>query len=387
MRRVGKVVLVWAGTLLLTNAACDSPPEGPGRQSNAPTDTATADAPVPDATAADTVATDAGTADSSAAPDTSGAPDTGVSPDTSAAPDTSVAPDTSAAPDAIVAPDTSAAPDTSVAPDTGTSSGTSTTTDAGGLPSTGPKLWVRYSHQGKAGFGRLIGGTVHVLDKDFLAQGQPTGATLPLAQVKLLAPVVPGKVLAIGLNYTDHAGSSSTAPPPAFFKQPGCIVGPGEPILRPKGATNLHFEGEIVLVIGKEASDVPESKALDVLFGVTAGNDVSERNWQSSDLQWFRAKGADTFGPIGPAVVSGADVQNLSIKTAVNGKTVQDSNAKLMIHSIKKIIAFTSSVMTLHPGDVIFTGTPGKTFALNNGDSVSVTVQHVGTLTNVVKAK
>ncbi|MCO4764119.1 MAG: fumarylacetoacetate hydrolase family protein [Myxococcales bacterium] len=301
-----------------------------------------------------------------------------------AAPDT-----TSPAADAQVAADVPGATDTKSAavPDAQATGDSANAPDIAVLPTTGIKKWVRFSHNGKVQFGRLVGSTVHVLNKNFLAGGTPTGKTVALSNVTVLAPVVPGKVLAIGLNYTDHAGSSSTAPPPAFFKQPGCIVGPDAPILRPKGASNLHFEGEIVLVIGKEAADVSEAKALDYLFGVTAGNDVSERSWQSSDLQWFRAKGSDTFGPIGPTIVSGADVQSLKIATAVNGKVVQDSSAKLMIHSIKKIISFVSGVMKLQPGDVIFTGTPGKTFALSNGDKVTVTVEHVGSLSNVVKAK
>lgn len=319
--------------------------------------------PTPDSAAADGVTMTDTTGSDAAAMDT-------LSVDISAVDTTVVGMTDTAAPDGGSQPADGAAP-----------------LDSFSLPSAGIKKWVRFSLKGAVQFGRVVDATVYVLSGDFLAGGKPTGKTHPLSAVKLLAPVIPGKVLAIGLNYTDHAGSSSSAPPPAFFKQPGCIVGPDAPILRPKGATNLHFEGEIVLVIGKEAADVPESKALDYLFGVTAGNDVSERTWQSSDLQWFRAKGADTFGPIGPSVVSGAAVQSLTITTAVNGKVVQDSSAKLMIHSIKKIISFVSSVMKLHPGDVIFTGTPGKTFALNNGDKVTVTVEHVGALSNVVMAK
>ena len=120
---------------------------------------------------------------------------------------------------------------------------------------------------------------------------------------------------------------------------------------------------------------------------MTAGNDVSERNWQSSDLQWFRGKASDTFGPIGPTVVSGVDYQKLAIKTLVNGTVVQASNATKMIHKIDKIVAFVSRYMTLYPGDVIFTGTPGATAALNNGDKVSVDIQHVGVLHNTVKPK
>src|SRR3972149_6342362 len=162
--------------------------------------------------------------------------------------------------------------------------------------------YVRYAHEGRTSFGILEGDQIRELDRSPIEGGKPTGKTVALSSVQLLAPVAPSKVIAVGLNYKSHIGNAEPAAyPPLFAKLPTCIIGPEAEIVYPEGASNVHFEGELVIVIGKKASRVSKEEASKYVFGVTAGNDVSERDWQRDDLQWFRAKASDTFGPLGPA--------------------------------------------------------------------------------------
>ena len=148
----------------------------------------------------------------------------------------------------------------------------------------------------------------------------------------------------------------------------------------------MHFEGELVLVIGKEAKDISQAEAPSFIFGVTAGNDLTERSWQSHDLQWMRAKASDGFGPVGPVLVSGLDYDDLLLTTRLNGEIVQQESTLNMIHKPAKVVSYLSRYFTLLPGDMIFMGTPGRTSALEHGDVVSVTVDGVGTLTNRIVA-
>ncbi|MDX1383710.1 MAG: fumarylacetoacetate hydrolase family protein, partial [Thermoanaerobaculia bacterium] len=172
--------------------------------------------------------------------------------------------------------------------------------------------FVRFERDGRVAYGRLAGDSVIELEQDFLESTRESDMLHPLSEVKLLAPVTPSKVIAVGLNYRSHLGGREPAKEPGlFFKSPTSIVGPGAEIVLPPGAENTHYETEMVLVIGRRAKNVSVEEALDYVFGVTAGNDVSERAWQRSDLQWFRAKGADTFGPIGPVVATGLDPDQL----------------------------------------------------------------------------
>ena len=190
--------------------------------------------------------------------------------------------------------------------------------------------YVRYSHQGAISYGVVEGETVHPLDGDLFAQPQRSGSSLPLAEVEFLAPVVPSKVIAVGLNYRSHLGSREPAEYPGLFaKYPTSIVGPNADIVLPADAENVHYEGEMVVVIGRTAKNVSVEDAHEHIFGVTAGNDVSERNWQRDDLQWFRAKGSDTFGPIGPVLVTGLDYNNLHLETRLNGDVRQAARSSL----------------------------------------------------------
>ena len=246
--------------------------------------------------------------------------------------------------------------------------------------------YVRFADtSGDVAWGRIEGDALVELHTAPWAGGAPTGRTVPRAEARLLAPAEPGKVIAIGLNYASHLGGREPAAYPGVFaKLPTSIVGPGDAIEMTEDAGNVHYEGELVLVIGKEARDVPVSEAQDFLFGVTAGNDVSERDWQGADLQWFRAKASDTYGPIGPVISRGVNYDDLELTTRLNGEIVQQQRTSDLIFDTSAIVSYLSRYVTLMPGDVIFTGTPGTTRAMNEGDMVSVEVETVGTLENPV---
>lgn len=246
-----------------------------------------------------------------------------------------------------------------------------------------PVKYVRYELNGQVSYGILENDTIYQLKGDLFSGPEKTGTTVSLNEVKLLVPCEPSKVVAVGRNYKSHLGDTPPAEYPGLFaKYPTCLIATGENIIYPNDATLVHAEAEMVVVIGKTAKDVSEAEAPQYIFGVTAGNDVSERNWQKADLQWLRAKGSDTFGPIGPAIVAGLNYQDLLVEGKINGKVVQSQRTKDMIFSVKKIVSYISQYVTLYPGDVIFTGTPGKTSEIKPGDLIEITVEGVGTLKN-----
>ena len=248
--------------------------------------------------------------------------------------------------------------------------------------------YVRYTAAGTTSYGLLEGQTVRELRGDLFATPQPTGRTLRLDQVKLLAPVVPGKVIAVGLNYLTHLGERPAATYPGLFaKMPTSIVGPEADVIYPADATNLHFEGELVVVIGRRAQNVSAADAPKFVFGVTAGNDISERDWQRADLQWFRAKASDTFGPLGPMLVTGLNYGDLLLQTRVNGEVVQSQRTKDLVFDLPTIVSYISRYVTLEPGDVIYTGTPGTTKAMKPGDVVEVEIEGIGVLRNKIVKK
>jgi len=222
--------------------------------------------------------------------------------------------------------------------------------------------------------------------------GNPTftGRSWPLADVRLLAPILASKVICIGKNYAAHAaemGSEAPEDPVIFLKPNTSIIGPGVPIMLPPSSNEVHYEGELAIVIGRPCKDVPAAKALDVVLGYTAANDVSARDQQRQDGQWTRAKGHDTFCPLGPWIETALDASDLEIKTDVDGEVKQRSRTSLLLHDIPKIIEWVSAVMTLLPGDVILTGTPEGVGPIVAGDTVSVTIEGIGTLANPVAAK
>jgi 2-keto-4-pentenoate hydratase/2-oxohepta-3-ene-1,7-dioic acid hydratase in catechol pathway len=252
--------------------------------------------------------------------------------------------------------------------------------------------YCRFSKGGTTAFGIVDGQTVRQLAGDLFANPKETGARHKLSEVKLLYPIpAPTKILALAGNYQSHLGGAAPRPnPEPFYKPPSCLQNPEDPIILPPGAKDVHSECELVIVMGKKATRVSEAQAKDCIFGVTAGNDVSERIWQNDpkikDIQWWRAKGADTFGPLGPVIARGINYGNLKIQTRLNGKVVQQDSTAHLVHNCEKVVSFISQAVTLLPGDLIYTGTAGKTVPMKAGDIAEVEIEGIGVLRNPVRA-
>jgi len=215
-----------------------------------------------------------------------------------------------------------------------------------------------------------------------------TGQSYPVADVRLLAPVLPTKVVAIGKNYADHAREMGGEPPdePVIFLKPSTsVIGPGDPVARPvKLSERVDFEGELAVVIGRLCRDVPPERVSEVIFGYTCANDVTARDLQARDGQWTRAKGFDTFCPLGPWIETGLDPADLELTTTVNGEVKQHARTSQLLHDVTAVVCYVTSVMTLLPGDILLTGTPAGIGPLVHGDRVSVAIQGIGSLTNPV---
>lgn len=215
-----------------------------------------------------------------------------------------------------------------------------------------------------------------------------TGEKLPLADVRLVAPVIPrSKVVCVGRNYVAHAaelGNDVPAEPLIFLKPNTSVIGPGEPVFYPEQTKNLHYEGELAVVIGRICRKLAAEDASKVIFGYTVANDVTARDLQASDGQWSRAKGFDTFCPLGPWIETDFDPSDVRVTTTLDGETKQDGRTSDMVFDVPAILAYVTSFMTLLPGDVVLTGTPDGVGPMQVGDSVSVTIEGLGTLTNPV---
>ena len=248
--------------------------------------------------------------------------------------------------------------------------------------------YVRYEHNGVTSHGILEGETIYQLRGNIFESPERTGTTVAMGDVKILIPTEPTKVLAAGLNYRSHLGQASPAEYPGIFDKHATSLIPHEAtVAYYEDATNLHFEGEMVLIIGKTAQNVSVADAANYIFAVAPGNDISERVWQSNDLQWFRAKGADTFGPVGPVMASGVDYDDLLLQTRVNGEVKQSQRTKDLIFDSSFLVSYISRYVTLNPGDMIYTGTPGATSAMQPGDVVEIELEHVGVLRNTIGQK
>ena len=287
--------------------------------------------------------------------------------------------------------------------------------------------YVRFQVGDNVAYGIVDGDNVRQIDGDLFGKWQPTERTYPLGSVKLLVPSPrPTQVLALAGNYKSHLGGGNyvatittttkvttnvgsgqtttdsntvvdtekpgEAPtkfrtPQIFFKPPSCLIASGETIVIPPGTNDVHYEAELVIVIGRQAKNVSPEKAHDYILGVACGNDVSARDWQKNDVQWWRAKGCDTFGPVGPMIVSGLNYDDLRVQLRLNGKVMQDERTSQMINNVPTIVSFASRHLTLEPGDLIYTGTPGRTSAIKSGDEVEVEIEGVGALKNRVAAK
>lgn len=232
---------------------------------------------------------------------------------------------------------------------------------------------------------------VELVADPIVAGFETTGRRFRFEEVTLLTPVIPrSKVVCVGKNYLGHVdemrerglGGDAPKEPLLFLKPNTAVIGPGDTIQRPRISDQVEFEGELAVIIGTVAKEVPEERALDVVFGFTCGNDVTARDLQFSDGQWARAKGFDTFCPLGPIIETDLDLTDTAIETRVNGEVRQRSNTSMLIHSIPKIIAHASEAFTLLPGDVILTGTPEGVGKLEDGDKVEVEIANIGILRN-----
>jgi 2-keto-4-pentenoate hydratase/2-oxohepta-3-ene-1,7-dioic acid hydratase in catechol pathway len=215
-----------------------------------------------------------------------------------------------------------------------------------------------------------------------------TGVRFALDQVRLLAPILPSKVVCIGRNYADHIaelGNQRPEEPIIFLKPSTSVIGAGDPIRRPTAiSARIDYEGELAVVIGRVCRDVPPERAAEVIFGYTCANDVTARDLQSKDGQWTRAKGFDTFCPLGPWIETDVNASDLALTTRLNGEIKQESRTSLLLNDIPTLVAFVTAVMTLLPGDVLLTGTPAGVGPMDRGDEVSVTIEGIGSLTNPV---
>ena len=215
-----------------------------------------------------------------------------------------------------------------------------------------------------------------------------TGARYPAAEVRLLAPVLPSKVIAVEGNYPgapDDGAGRRSAEPALFLKPSTSVVGPQDPIAYPVKITErVEYEGELAVIIGRLCREVPVHRAAEVIFGYACANDVTARDLQERDEQWTRAKGFDTFCPLGPWIETEADPADLELVTKVNGEIRQQARTSQLRYGVPALIAYVSQVMTLLPGDVLLTGTPAGAGPLTDGDEVSVTIETIGTLTNRV---
>ncbi|MFF4247793.1 fumarylacetoacetate hydrolase family protein [Streptomyces sp. NPDC001822] len=251
---------------------------------------------------------------------------------------------------------------------------------------------ARFSIDGNVAFGAVEGDSPDSLVLDIIkgipyADFELSGTKVPLSKVRLLPPVLPNKVVAIGRNYAEHAaemGNEVPDVPVAFFKPTTSVIGSGDAIEYPSFSEELHYEAELAVVIGRMCREVPRERVKDVILGYTCANDVTARDVQRRESQWARAKGFDTSCPLGPWVETDVDPGDLAIQATVNGEQRQLGRTSDMIRSVEDLVVHITEAMTLLPGDVILTGTPAGVGPLHVGDEVAVTIEGIGTLTNKV---
>ena len=256
-----------------------------------------------------------------------------------------------------------------------------------------PQKFARFlSKIGQPNYGILEGDSLREIDGEPWGKWTPRERTVSATAVQFLPVTDARTVFALAGNYQDHLAGlpperlEKYKIPQFFLKTPSSLCGHGDDIRYPSDAGRVDYEGELVIVIGKGGRDIPKDRAMDHVFGVTVGNDVSARDWQKDDIQWWRAKGSDTFGPCGPYIATGLDYGNLDLFVRVNGEEKLKTNTKMMVHDIPTTVAFLSKHITLRPGDLIFTGTAGKTQPIKPGDVVECELSGVGVLKNKVVA-
>ncbi|MDN5348558.1 MAG: hypothetical protein PWP65_2123 [Clostridia bacterium] len=246
---------------------------------------------------------------------------------------------------------------------------------------------IRCNARGETFYGRLEGETVIALEGDIFVAYRESGERFSLNEVKLLAPCRPGKAVCVGLNYRRHAAELTMKVPeePVIFIKPSTsVIGPGDDIVYWPMVGRLDYEAELAVIIGRTAHNVKQEEAEEYIFGYTVGNDVTARDLQQKDGQWTRAKGFDTFLPLGPYIVRGIDVADVGLQSFLNGELRQDGRTSQLIFSIPYLVSFISQVMTLLPGDVIMTGTPEGVGPMQVGDTIEIRVEKVGSLVNKI---
>ena len=249
--------------------------------------------------------------------------------------------------------------------------------------------WIRFEDPdaaGQATFGKLMGDVVHAVAGVPWESPQETGRTLPTGDLRPLIPTEPNHVLGGAYNFRSHLqGRSPPAEPQFFWKSPSSLAPHNAPIELPHDARNAHYEAELVIVLGRAVRHATLAQAERAIFGYTCGNDVSERTWQESDVQWWRAKSTATFGPVGPVIATGVDWRDLRIRGVHNGQVVQDESASDLLFSPAEMVQYASRYVDLQPGDLIFTGSPGNTQPLRSGDVFEVHIEPIGVLRNRVE--
>ncbi len=254
---------------------------------------------------------------------------------------------------------------------------------------------VRFTVRGQTGYGLLEDSLIHGLAEDPFTSfanarnWRLDGRTYTLAEAKLLAPCLPSKIICLGVNYRPHAQEmKSNLPrnPLIFLKPPSAVIGPDDSIVLPRGWERVDYECELAVVIGKQGKYIPEENSREFVLGYTCFNDVTERQIQRDDGQWTRSKSFDTFAPIGPWIDTAVQPDDLKLETYLNGEQRQSSRTSELIFGVSTLISFVSGVMTLLPGDVIATGTPGGIAPMKPGDVVEVKIEKIGTLRNTVVA-
>jgi 2-keto-4-pentenoate hydratase/2-oxohepta-3-ene-1,7-dioic acid hydratase in catechol pathway len=246
---------------------------------------------------------------------------------------------------------------------------------------------ARFSLDGTVAFGVVEGDELDIIKGHPFAGVERSGQRIPLDRVRLLPPVLPSKVVAIGRNYAEHArelGNEVPDVPVAFFKPSTSVAGPGDPVPYPAFSSEVHYEAELAVVIGRLCKEVPRARVRDVILGYTCANDVTARDVQRAESQWARAKGFDGSCPLGPWVETEVDPADLALQCTVNGEQRQLGRTSEMVRSVEDLVVHLTEAMTLLPGDVILTGTPAGVGPLHVGDEVAVTIEGIGTLTNKV---
>lgn len=246
--------------------------------------------------------------------------------------------------------------------------------------------YLRFHHKDFVGYGRLEGDLIRAIEGDLFGTYKVTETTVPFAAARLLAPCLPTKIVAIGVNYKDHAAEFKKelpSEPLIFLKPPSALLAPEEAIVYPEDVTKrVDYEGELAVVIKKRARHVTIEQAAAAIFGYTCCNDVTARDLQKKDGQWSRAKGFDTFCPLGPVIATDVEPSQLRIRTLLNGDIKQDAPVSAMLFDVPTLVSYVSKVMTLLPGDVITTGTPSGVGPMQRGDVVEIWIEGIGRLRN-----